>query len=862
MLAGGILLPLLRSEPEPVHEFIVGLKAWQRIGFISFLAILFTFVLFKLLAPRPLHLRHATTHPPAWVGVVLGVICVAVVDLTVGLDPEGYPATAWEWLGYAGGSVLLVGAYCGTWKELFSLCRRRNRDAAEEGAESTPHLSLQNIGSARWEDIEAWLQSDAPADYDFLGNRAVANRLGTMLIDGTRSIGVVGPYGAGKTSLVSWIIERIAGPEPQLPKFFVCHHSCWGFETSASAIHDMLSEAVQKVGEEIDTFHVDSLPESYRQTFSAGGDWIDAISKLVLRSHSPMDQFGRLSQLLSDLNGQLVFIVEDLDRNETRNFEVQEVLAFLERLKKCRNISFILTGGQLSSRQIDFAKLCDHFERLRTIQPRHLSPLVLRVRERCLDQDVFCHEVLGDPDRQYDWSPLSGLMMRDYDEFSFSQAVAALLNTPRSLRHVLGRTYFAWRRLFGEIDLDQLLAVNVLRFGAPECFHFLDRRWDRLHAPPSQDPSFGRERIEHIRQAIIDDWNNTIRNVEWNPVAALKVMEEILPATEYWLIDSSRSGRSGDTPQGVHQERYWLRAINEVIDEDDVRDQDVIRQTRQWMEAPSADAELISSLTSSSQFSDIWEDLAGRLLSDQPDRILQVCEHVLNRILLEHGAAASHDSQGFVATWRFANRRIPRRAENRAWLEARISEAASISVEMVNSLWHYYGTPGRYSLLQSEDTDAVRQHEVHELQSVLVDGEALGRIISPQYPYVLYQLVFDPGDHNPHSVGEIPTWTWLAPVLLDALRLGNAVVAVGVATLVASRESGSRREPWAVDPSILFAFFPDDAQEVVNLMSDLSSQIEAADQQQIVNAIVESSRMAIQERTAAIEDGEGGADQV
>jgi hypothetical protein len=37
----------------------------------------------------------------------------------------------------------------------------------------------------------------------------------------------------------------------------------------------MLGSAVSKLSEEIDTFQVDSLPESYRKTFSAGGDWVD-----------------------------------------------------------------------------------------------------------------------------------------------------------------------------------------------------------------------------------------------------------------------------------------------------------------------------------------------------------------------------------------------------------------------------------------------------------------------------------------------------------------------------------------------------------------------------------------------------------
>lgn len=297
-----------------------------------------------------------------------------------------------------------------------------------------------------------------------------------------------------------------------------------------------------------------------------------------------------------------------------------------------------------------------------------------------------------------------------------------------------------------------------------------------------------------------------------------------------------------------------------MIDENDVRDQQIIRQTRQWMENPSAEAELITSLTFSSRFSDIWEQLAGRLLADQPDRILQVCEHVLSRVLQEHGAAASHNSQGFVATWRFANRRVPPRPENRTWLEARITEAASVSLNLVNSLWHFYCS-GQYSILQVEDLDAVREHEIRSLQAALSSGEALGKVICSQHPYVFSQLVFDFGNHNPEGTGDIPAWTWLSPVLLDALRREIAVIAVGIASLVAARDSGILREPWTIDPKIFFAFFSNDAEEVVASMSDLASQVEVAEERQIVNAVVESARIAIQERTAAMEKCGEDADQ-
>lgn len=830
VLAAGILLPLVRVQPESVHKYFNGLNDWIRSSFVFSLCAVFTGVMFKLLSPRIGHLSHWKAYPPAWLAALLAWIVVAVLDVLGGFDSDGYRATVSEWLKYGGGSLLIVGWYSGQWSEIV----RRFCKPESQQIETTECITLQDIENAPWEEIEAWLESDAPAMYDFLGNQSVAHRVSFRISAGTRSVGIVGPFGAGKTSIVSWVKDRLARHEVGGRKYFVCHHSCWGFESSASAIHDMLGSAVSRLSAEIDTFQVDSLPESYRQTFSASGDWAETISNLVLRNPDPMEQFSRLSDLLGDIGGRLVFIVEDLDRNETRNFEIQEVLAFLERLKQFSNLSFILTGGLSSSQRIDYAKLCDHIEYLRTIQPHHSSRLIERVSQRCLDNTVFPHVRLGDPNRNYEWNPLSGLLMQDYTEFSLPQAVASLLNTPRSLRHALGRTFSAWRTLHGEIDFNHLLAVNILRFGAPECFQFLMRRWDRLHCPPNQHPAFGRARIEGIRRAILDDWNHTIQNVEWNPTAALRVMEFILPGTEYWLVDSSRSGNPRGGQQHVSEERYWIRAISEEFDGDDVRDQEVIRDIQAWLDAPGTATELVSKLTSSPRYSDIWENLAGGFFANRRDDILLLCEQLIRRILSEQGSSASGDSQGFGHTWRFAHQKVANQEANSSWLQSRISEAARVSLKMTNDLWYYYGSR-RLFFIRHEEMYRLRQHVLDSVRACVPDGESLIARLSSNSSATLFQLVFDPGHDERPILADVQSWTWLSPMILDGARRKDVAVIANCGVLLGGRIAG--RERMAVDTEVLDQFFGDDASELIDILESMIDQLPEGDQSLVKNVV-------------------------
>lgn len=828
--AGVILLPLLRSWPEGIHAFMRQLQEWQQESLIFTLSVVISLALFKLFSPRLRHVRYAVTHPPTWLAWLAGFAILWVIDIKCSLSRHGYEASNREWIQF--GLVPIGLVWCYRWITAPPSKTRTGDLHPVSGKLPTD-----------WPAIEAWLQSDAPADLDFLGNYAVAERIKAMLDSGKRSVGIVGPFGTGKTSIVNWMVDLVdAAPRGQRPTLLFSEHSCWGFEESDSSIHAMLADAIATVERRIDTFHVSSLPESYRQTFSAGGEWFDNVSKLVFGKRDPIDQFRSLSELLGDIGAKVVFIIEDLDRNDSRSFDIQEVLAFLQQLKAFPNLAFVLTGGLKSPARIDFAKLCDHIEYLKTVDLHMPSELVQRVRERCLDTNAYSHDSLVSSERPNVWHPFLGGFMRDLEELSVLEAFALLLNTPRSLRHVLGRTLLAWRRLYGEIDLDHLLAVNILRFAAPECFQFLARRWDRLRTPPSSDSHSGADRIQQIRRDVDGDWMQTIQNAEWNPTAARAVMQFLLPAAEAWLVAGSRPPFMSGVPQGIGRERYWRRAVSEAIDPQDVPDQIVIRDMKQWNQSPSLECPLIIGLCESSAYSDVWEDFAASYLKEDSSRILTLCEHVLTKICQEYGPAASGDSQGVSAVRRYAVKWVEKNDSSRRWLKDRIGDAALMSIELVNSLWHDWGA-GYSSILKTEDQDSVRGFVVQVLRERLTDGEALSRIMHLTYPYVLFQLVFDPGDHVQSHTG-VEHWNWLGPIMLDSIRRGDATVAVAVCSLIAARESGPRRDPPAVDSSLLLGFFGDDAQSAVDAISDLTDRVDIKEKTFVI-AIVHSARTAL-----------------
>lgn len=829
----GILLPVVRRYPRDIHEYFAELSPWLRILFAFFLCTLLVLVIFRMLAPRGGHLVYWKSHPPAWLAALVAWFVVAIVDCLGGFDPNGYRASVGEWFSFGILPILIIGAFTGFWLEVAEVLRNPKETKSPCEVVNT----IKDIKKASWDEIATWLRCDEPARYDLLGNQSVADRVAKLIAEGIRSIGIVGPFGAGKTSICTWVKERLTSREwiakelretpAAVPHYLIVRHSCWGFESSSSAIRDMLSSAIDAIRSKIDTFQVDSLPEAYLQVFLTGEGWVKAVSSLLLRSVGPMEQFQRLSSLLTDIDSRVVFFVEDLDRADTRGFEIQEVLAFLERVKVYPNLHFVLTGGFRSTCDIDYARLCDHNEYLKSVEPKQVSELVGRVRERCLDEAVFQCVGLSDVRRSREANPFADVGNWTSEEVVLPEAIALLLNTPRALRHALERTYSSWPELRGEVDFDRLLAINVLRCGAPSCFQFLLRRWSHLKSRPQAVFPMFQHNVEAVKIAIRGEWGRIVGSAEWNAAAALKVMEFALPATMEWLADRS-SGVDEGSLQGLHEERYWRRAVNEAIDTGEVRDRQVIEETRDWIANPRSESPLIESLCSSEAFGEAWKRIAVHFLGGERDLILALCEQVLRRIGERHGAAASASSCGFNAVLAYVRQNVRQEDANVQWLQQRISEAADVSLTLVYDLWYELGRENNF--IECRRQKELRQYCRDETQRVLTDGNALIARLHPKESATLYRLVFDLAGTQEPVPDDLREWSWLGPAIVQAIRTRDIRAVANCGVLLGERK--------CVDRDVLTVFFGSSAAEVFGILSEIVDRLPVEDQTLVRNVLM------------------------
>ena len=120
--------------------------------------------------------------------------------------------------------------------------------------------------------------------------------------------------------------------------------------------------------------------------------------------------------------------------------------------------------------QIDLSKLSEHIERIPRLSTEVVRTILGITRDHCLD--AFAFNRLAKPGRDRDRLDLfqdgDGGLLRDVRRLhdrDVCDTIRDLIETPRRLKHVVRRVARAWENLYGEVDIDDLIALSVLREG-------------------------------------------------------------------------------------------------------------------------------------------------------------------------------------------------------------------------------------------------------------------------------------------------------------------------------------------------------------------------------------------------------------
>lgn len=328
----------------------------------------------------------------------------------------------------------------------------------------------ENIEPPKWimNDVQkshyCWLMSEHPvgANEDgMLDRSSYVSRIEKLFESESRAmhIAIAGPFGIGKTSLWRSVKNKLKD------EFIFVPVDGWGRSENTAAAQ-ILDEMVSALSAYVDCASIRSVPMDYSEVL-AGADFQGAsfLGKILpLHSHqSPEKLMWKIDAILQTIGKTMVVVLEDFDRNPNAESSLNEVAGLLDRLRNLKTINFIVCLAPGVNSHV-LSRISTHREDL-------LSCDALELVKTTIELMFDYASTRADPIL---------LDTKDIDVESFSATMNSLIKTPRDAKYALRRSYTAWKSLAGEVNIYDLLAINVLRYSAPEAFDFVVRNFDSL----------------------------------------------------------------------------------------------------------------------------------------------------------------------------------------------------------------------------------------------------------------------------------------------------------------------------------------------------------------------------------------------
>jgi len=227
-----------------------------------------------------------------------------------------------------------------------------------------------------------WIMEELPIEspsQDLFGIDIIARRITNHLKSShMHTIGVVGPYGSGKSSLLNLVEYHLGvmsdtrhdrstneqGTQSFKGRLVVTRVGGWG-RIKGSVGEQILASAIDTLSVHIDCLSLITLPANYREALREATGTFGAIAAALLnRTRDPVTALEKLDGILTASNMRLIIFLEDFDRNSTDSVIRDEVPALLDRLGCLQNVSFVLAIGTNKQYSEFMIRVCEHVESL------------------------------------------------------------------------------------------------------------------------------------------------------------------------------------------------------------------------------------------------------------------------------------------------------------------------------------------------------------------------------------------------------------------------------------------------------------------------------------------------------------------
>ncbi len=800
--------------------------------------------------------------PPIWKIAIAATFAYLFLLPVIVKDYE-YTKIYYGWIAIIGIMLVVINClFVWRYNRYSRIRKRQSRIVKEDISESVGITELDSF-----EKLIEWLQKEEPIDkpmQDRFAMAGVARRIVRNLRESPlKTIGVIGEYGCGKSSILKLVeyyfhytIEHDDKNLFDSKKIILSKIDGWGL-TKETVVDVILKQTVAELSKYVDGLGLMNIPHEYQKALSDAGPWW---CKIILTDFPRKDgfkQLERLDEVLVCMGLRMVIILEDLDRNIQKDEKLNEVAGLLDRIKKLDNLSFVMaisTNVDLVGPGISM-RLAEHIEVIPALYPKYVRAIVNMFRGYCLKQYQEDVDFLSKEHRENRWGTdktypfdpdawKAAIGGKDKPIF----AIPKLLTGPRALKQVLRRTLSAWNRLHGEIDFDDLLMANVLRFAAPEAFDFIHNHIHKLRMAESGKIESASDKLhqntsENKANKPEQLWNYYLKgkNILWDKKAAYDLIETLFPGITDWNSNKTI------VPQHIGREDltvdYWVRLNTEELKEDEIPDQQVLCAIEKWKKDNKTKTyqgySLAKAMLNIKHFAEMvnqfWFQFNGQ----------EIKELTIQYFSLLRGEAEKENRSGFseLSNMLSLQSKYSREDLKGEWVKDEIAMMLPINLDLAMDIYtEYY----KVFYSQSEKPQEHVDYIISKARECFNDISIFVKALEGAKQYCITQFI-NIWSKRENNIVDYSKWVWLGDVLIQAFDENPNIVMPQIANIIVEQkqfENGWQFVGLQEDPSSVWSMFKIGKKRMVELVAGVEIELSSfnMEEQRMIQYAQEKAR--------------------
>ena len=656
------------------------------------------------------------------------------------------------------------------------------------------------------EALKSWLSYEEPIEnpkQDIWNNKIISRRIAKILLDSSniklQKIGLIGPYGSGKTSILNLVSYYLQNPlevdeksNKKGDEFIVCIVSAWGQHNDCKVSEFILEQVVKTIEHEFNCLEITGLPQAYQLAIrSTGATYSNFFTTLFTLQPTPEETLTKLDQLLDKVGRKLVIYLEDCDRNHNQHQFYVEISTLFDRIGNLHNVSFVFSVGQMKEMEDVLAKITDHNEIVPKISQPESKLILANFLSLCKIDLSTTYSHL--------FSTLKDDMSFDND-ILFSIVLSKMIIYPRTFKQVFWHTFSTWEKLKNEISFDDLFLVMLLKTTRPEAYSFINDNINQLRTGFGFNPLLSTDKtafLEKIKQAWANNSGEILEIVDSPPRGksfaylspSLKIVEYLFPklnnliGTTYLNKENQLNGISTSYPTD-----YWIRLHAGEIPQGEITDCETMAVLEEIKKRKYDNAFI------KIEENAIWSDKIFQFGTDyfnNQSNVQDIIEKVIDR-LIEKNKLVDFKGNAFINRFNnfiFENFDYDK---NFNWISNIIRKTIMVNVEFSNEFYFAWISNFNDNLRRTGNMDQDKLHNSKLIElankriSIIKETfsnkpeillNSLKKSDNNMYPYsnLVYLLLYPIGSID-WTDFKYSTWNFLIPVIMSAAKIDKDLI--------------------------------------------------------------------------------------